>query len=549
MLAKLSESRFVRFFGSDAVALAFKIAYLLLAFLSFNSLVANMPPVTYAAYAVVAFGFLVLVARIIDYRRFVDMPFLPLLALFLVSFAVSGVFSARYGIMENVQGFVWLTLEFCCLYTLDLRTERSVLMRDLKVFASIFIAYTFIASLVGIYMGLANYQDGYEVRYMVRNIVGIFQGRLYGLYSDPNYGAVYGLISILFSWWIFVTGRRRMAMTLAVSNTLVQIFYIGLTGSRTGVYGAIAVALLLSFLAFMRLLKARKKIWSNSWLRGVFSCILSLIVAVGIFGCFKAVERIYLAVLPVTETNLSFPIPDDYLNDNIRIYESPKTIEENSKEVTGATNETGTSSEGASSGVQEAQNSNNDEPITQGVGSDKVGLSARVDVEGDDISNGRFDIWESALEVFASSPLVGTSHRHIAEYAADHLPDTYIVREGFTTMHNVFMDILAGQGILGFVTMAAFIGCIARILVSGLIRQCGLRYFQCLMLIGVLFSIAFSSLFYSEILYINTVGSVVFWVVLGVLVSLFSHDGANTFFSNNARNAKNEGKSVGENPA
>ena len=89
MLTGLAENRIVRFLGSDGVALAFKVAYLLLAFMSFNSLVANLPPVTYAAYAVAAFGLLVLAARVVSYRRFKDMPLLPLLALFAASFVVS----------------------------------------------------------------------------------------------------------------------------------------------------------------------------------------------------------------------------------------------------------------------------------------------------------------------------------------------------------------------------------------------------------------------------------------------------------------------------
>ena len=65
-------------------------------------------------------------------------------------------------------------------------------------------------------------------------------------------------------------------------------------------------------------------------------------------------------------------------------------------------------------------------PVTQGIGEDKIGLSARVDVDEGDFSNGRFSIWESGLEVFLQSPLIGVSHRHIADFAAEHLPQTYI---------------------------------------------------------------------------------------------------------------------------
>lgn len=555
MLAKLSENRMVRFFASDAVALAFKVAYLLLAFLSFNSLIANMPPVTYSAYIVVVFGALVLVARLVSFRRFKDMPLLPLLLLFAASFVLSAVLSARYGILENAQGFIWLTLEFGCLYLCDVCASRKRLKHDLAVFAGVFVGYTLVASSIGLYMAFANYQDGYEVRYMVRNIVGIFQGRLFGLYSDPNYGAVYGLISMLFGWWLFALRKVAPIFLIASVNTLIQLFYIGLTGSRTGVYGSMVLGAFLAILFFCRLLKKDKGAFSKLPPRLTIACVLAVLVAVGVFGCFKGVERLYLSVISFTEVSLPFPVPNDYLYDRVHIYESPETIKQKEKEEAAAIESKSDESSGASQGEEDRTNPSGETVLsdegsrsrlapeevkarTQGVGTEKIGLSARIDVDNSDVSNGRFSIWQSALEVFASSPVVGASHRHISDYAAENLPDTYIVKEGYTTMHNVFMDILAGQGVLGLLPMAVFIVCAIRIIACGLMRQVGLRYYESLLLIGVLFSIAFSAMFYSEILYINTVGSVVFWVVLGTLLALFRQDGV-TALSFNSRKGSN----------
>ena len=112
----------------------------------------------------------------------------------------------------------------------------------------------------------------------------------------------------------------------------------------------------------------------------------------------------------------------------------------------------------------------------RGIGEDKIGLSARVDVDEGDFSNGRFSIWESGLEVFLQSPLIGVSHRHIADFAAEHLPQTYIVQAGYTTMHNVFVDILAGQGIVGLAIMLAFVVLGIRLLARGLLAYRGDGY-------------------------------------------------------------------------
>lgn len=535
MLAKLSESRFVRFFGSDAVALAFKIAYLLLAFLSFNSLVANMPPVTYAAYAVVALGFLVLAARMVRFPRFKDMPLLPLLALFLVSFIVSAAFSAHYGIMENVQGFIWLTLEFFCLYACDVRQPARALRRDLAVFAWVFVAYTCVASLVGVYMGLANYQDGFEVRYMVRNLLGIFQGRLYGLYSDPNYGAVYGLVSIMFCWWLFLARRSKPICAVAIFNTLVQGAYIGLTGSRTGVYGALFASALVAFLLAMRHLRGRG-LRGGLGMRALASAFAAAVLVVGVYAGFKGAEQAYLALSPVVERVAPFPLENNFFESRIHIYESPETQKQ--KELAqqeeaqaqasqaDAAGGAGVSDAAGTSGVVDAsgtatREASAAEASTQGIGEDKIGLSARVDVDEDDFSNGRFAIWKSGLEVFSLSPLIGVSHRHIADFAAEHLPQTYIVQSGYTTMHNVFVDVLAGQGIVGMAIILVFVVLGIRVLARGLLSYSGDGYCRMVLLIGILASIAFSALFYSEILYINTVGSVVFWTTLGYVVTRF----------------------------
>ena len=58
-------------------------------------------------------------------------------------------------------------------------------------------------------------------------------------------------------------------------------------------------------------------------------------------------------------------------------------------------------------------------------------------------------------------------------------------------------------------------------LARGLLAYRGDGYCRMVLLVGILASVAFSALFYSEILYINTVGSVVFWTTLGYVVVRF----------------------------
>ena len=341
-------------------------------------------------------------------------------AKFLASFVISALFSIRYGIMEKRSGFYLLTLQFCCLYLYDKNTPFEALKKDLSLFALVFVVYTLVASAIGLHMGFAQWQDGFEVDFMKRNILGMFQGRLFGLYSDPNYGAVYAIISILFSWWLWLVKRRKGYLALAIVNALIHFTFLSLTGSRTGVYGAMALVFVLGFLLFVRFFKEGRIKIGRPCIRTVSSVLLSGLLALGVYGGVKVVEQVYLKLSPVVQEKLPFPLERNFLAKRVDIYESPATIEqkENPSKKT----------------------------ITNGIGEDKIGLGARVDVKGDDVSNGRLSIWRSGLEVFKLSPLVGVSHRHILDFATENLPDSFIVQEGFSTMHNVFVDVLELQG-------------------------------------------------------------------------------------------------------
>ena len=143
------------------------------------------------------------------------------------------------------------------------------------------------------------------------------------------------------------------------------------------------------------------------------------------------------------------------------------------------------------------------------------GIGGR-DVSGD-VSTGRIDIWKAAVEVWETSPLVGVSHRNFAAYVNDVMPGTYFTKPwtSYTTMHNVFVDTLVAQGLVGLVILLAFAVVLTRRLVTGYRLMDGQSKVFGAALVACLLAIAVSALFYSEILYINTIVAVVFWSFAG----------------------------------
>lgn len=142
------------------------------------------------------------------------------------------------------------------------------------------------------------------------------------------------------------------------------------------------------------------------------------------------------------------------------------------------------------------------------------------DINGD-VSNRRFAIWGSGLEIFKTKPLTGVTFRNYVPYAEDKLPDTYLVNNDFIefhSMHNSFVDILVSQGILGVVIIAAYIILVLVLIFKNFFKFKGEKYKYNTALLSIIAPIFASMMFYSETFYMNTGGAFLFWLALGYLI-------------------------------
>lgn len=138
-----------------------------------------------------------------------------------------------------------------------------------------------------------------------------------------------------------------------------------------------------------------------------------------------------------------------------------------------------------------------------------------------DISNRRFQIWESGIEIFFDSPVVGVTFGGMREYAEDNLPETYIVNndyKDFNTLDNDYLNVITSQGVLGLVFMLLFVG-IVLITIFKRIMVLEPENFRigiiCLMIVA---SISVSALFRAAMFYHSSPNANIFWSVLGILM-------------------------------
>ncbi len=469
-----------------SVGLIFKIVYLLLGFLSFNSLLANSSILTLISYGVTAFGGVYFLYRLFHFGTYKRTKGIIILCLFLVSYVVSSLFAAKYGIVSNIKAAIWMSMQFFLLYAYDSSMSTEKIKKECTILGWVVVVYTFAFSALGLVCWVFNYYK-YEVVEGVATITGFIWNRLWGLYSDPNYGAVFGIVSTLISVMFFLCAKKVIIKIFLALNVVIQFFYIAFSDSRTAQIALVVTAF------WSVAIMADKAKWLAKlrplYKRGIavvlaaFTAVLSLVAVSGAVRLGNA----YLSAVKNPESPLFYWMDEEKRED---YFEDNQITED-----------------------EEIKNSTVGRPI-EDLGS-----------EGGDISNRRFAIWKSGLEIFSTSPIIGVSFRNMVPYALENLPETYIVNNNqcdFGSMHNMFVDVLVSQGAVGILLLAAFMLIVLITAFTKLFKLKGERYLFCMSLLCVIVPVFVSCFFYSEIFFINTAGSVIFWMALGYLMNMLS---------------------------
>lgn len=108
----------------------------------------------------------------------------------------------------NAKALVWMAFQYFILYTYDTTSDGTAEKKEFYIISHFFMAYTFLAVAAGTVMLFADYYSYTEVNGVVV-ILGFLWNRLWGVYSDPNYGAVFSAITIIMSLYFTRTQRSR----------------------------------------------------------------------------------------------------------------------------------------------------------------------------------------------------------------------------------------------------------------------------------------------------------------------------------------------------
>ena len=370
---------------------------------------------------------------------------------FLIVMFISSLLNRHYGVSGNFKTIVWSAIYFFLIYALAANGRLSKYFYQTVI--RIFGWAYFFVSLVSFGMYLIQYSYLRPGTIETRIRIGFLEGRLFGAFGDPNFGGMFALILVIVCIYGIVVKSHVFPRWFLFTNLFLQTFVLVLTVSRSAILIGEALAAVVFVALVARYLAAR----GTNLLVNIVASVITLAVSVVALTFFVASLKWLLEKLPPLFEFLQIHRPH---------------------------------------------------------GREVVSLKRADVADNSDISNMRFSIWSSAIEIFKTKWIFGVSPRNMVAYAKDMLPKSLIAQQGFKT-HNAWIDVLASTGLVGFVTMIGFSIKSAFMALRSL--QFGKKMLSAdsnvqFLIVASLIGFTF---FVNVIFFTNDVCSFIFWMVLG----------------------------------
>ena len=438
----------------------FLLLFFIYAFLGNNSFTYGSRIITYVMWVTFPLGGLLLLYRLLRFKSYYKMPGAIFLLFMLASMGISILANYQYAFKENVIYAIYWVFYFALLYVQKNDLTLEAFRQKFHFVAALFIAYMTVGVIASYVLMITGYN-------------GVFYA------ADTNFEYRLGF-SIGRLWGIFINPNHA-AFSASVASAFLLYFAIKTKKVIVKIFcgvdlfvllfyialadsrsGAIGIGVILAIFSLVWLLyKNRTKHWG---VKGI-----SFLIAVIFFVCGFCIPRI---------------MKDGY--NQIVISSSHQEPGEEMKEP-------------------------------------QFVVDRGYDLS-EDVSNRRFDIWKSAVEIYTSSPknmLLGTSFRGIVPYAQEKLPQTYIVNNDsivFATMDNEFFNILTAQGAIGILTVGAFVIFVLVFLIKRLLKLKHEYVVLAAVLLAVVISLATNSMFSGVMFYNFSQNAIIFWFALGGLI-------------------------------
>jgi hypothetical protein len=447
------------------------LGWYLLCFMVF-ALLSFLGPVLYferiqslCAYPFAAAGLLLLAVDLLLNRSLCRVPHYRWLLLFLAITVISMVMASAFGWLENLKTLIWLLIQ-CGLmvplvYILGQEEGKRWFKRAFwAVFAIASIAC--LISCIEFILQITYFLFSPEGRVQRQ---GYFDGRLFGIFNSPNYGAVLSVTAVVLACYYLIKPKvPRWQRCVLFVGGIVNLLYLGASNSRIGFICLIAVLLIGAFFwIWNKRQSASGKATRNALL-------ISLALVCGVSAAFVAFDRGCSAYAAWAHEADPFGFVA-WSNLENRFY------------------------------------------------------ADRIDNTLDNLSNNRFAIWKDYLVFTGESPLFGKSPSNLYEINTTLHPDSFIIQRHYHP-HSGYVYVFAATGVLGFscwVALAFFFikECVSYVRKKGVVSQ---RFIlaSCLFAIVLIMTVTNETIFFGY-----GFDSFIFYISLGWFFKTFASECVN----------------------
>ena len=399
--------------------------------------------------------------------------------------SISSLLYINYGWTNNAKVIVWQLVQMFLIYSFYLRVDKSQMQKYLRnIFLVISVIFT-VAVVISIYQFVMQISYNTPVEGS-NNRQGFQEGRLFGIFGYVFFAPLMSLLLGIGAAYSSVKAKRVWLKVLFAAQAVLFFIYIVLSGTRSTLVSMVCGITVCAILFVRSFLTEKRKKWS-SLCRLSSLIVVAVVCAVLVYGAYTGTHTL-LSKIPVMLGTQNMADPGD---------------------------------------IDDSEEDDNLSDIIDG----DIDILERPDTQKEDISNGRFKIWEDYLSCGLSSAktvLFGFSPNYmsiimeefpdiyIVRYSKEHFPQSFELGRIYDT-HNGYLAINISTGLLGFAAMMAFLICI-------LIRA--IKYFvnrkrpdsMAILIFTMLVVLAVAILFDTEIFYKCSCASVVFWLLISCMV-------------------------------
>ncbi|WP_099205207.1 O-antigen ligase family protein [Scatolibacter rhodanostii] len=323
-----------------------------------------------------------------------------------------------------IDWFYLIVFLFLFMYVSPDQSKEKI-KEELSVLSSVFIFLSFLFSFLSFLIFMTNVEMTYTVD--GRDYwIGVFENRLFGIFGNPNTGALISFLSIVASFVILTLSQKNKSLSatkekspfekFTIFNILLQFIVLYLSNSRSVMVALIVFVLVFLFFYGIHYLvhtiqKKRVKVLSMM--------LILLLGASTVVGS----ERII-------KTGVSYlPAGLAYVQESLNLKSLTNILDPEEKKQ------------------------------FKPVETDREYLT-------EDVSNGRFVIWTAGFKVASQNIMTGVGNANVLEEVKPHLSKQFLraTPKMASNMHNIYLQILVSGGIL---PLLAFIGFFLLVILTG----------------------------------------------------------------------------------